>query len=273
MKRIFRIILTISICLSICIPSNAAVSVSDGSAFITSAEFNADLNNLSNRMATLENSIDAKIDSLVSSYLTRNGIWNGEKQEISDASQDEYDFTPDFTIGNVGTKVQIYEQFKDKIVLQTTKTGMVFGTFAYGNHHNGVANNWYYGISNQSNGKPGWVWDCNFVVTLSFYETDANVNLSFDTNGNPTNGIAKSTIEIGKALGMQNYDGSGALLLLAIPLPEWNVMPFMFFTEKGKTLWWRWTDELSTYSWDNLANMNAAEGFHMHLKLDGVYIY
>ena len=46
------------------------------------AEFAADLNNLSNRMAQLENSLDAKIDSLVSSYLTRNGIWNGAKQEI-----------------------------------------------------------------------------------------------------------------------------------------------------------------------------------------------
>ena len=43
------------------------------------------MNNLSNRMSTLENSLDAKIDSLVSSYLSRNGIWNGEKQEkISD---------------------------------------------------------------------------------------------------------------------------------------------------------------------------------------------
>ena len=47
------------------------------------AEFAADLNNLSNRMAQLENSLDAKIDSLVSSYLTRNGIWNGAKQTVS----------------------------------------------------------------------------------------------------------------------------------------------------------------------------------------------
>ena len=273
MKRTFRIILTISICLSICIPANAAVSVSDGSAFITNAEFNAGLNNLSNRMATLENSIDAKIDSLVSSYLTRNGIWNGEKQEISDDSIDEYDFMPAFTLGNVGTKVQIYEQFKDKIVLQTSKTGMVFGTFSYGNHHNGDPNNWYYGVANATTAKPGWIWDCNFVVTLSFYETDTNVTLAFDANGNPTNGITKSTIEIGKSLGMRNFDSSGNLLLLALPLPEWNVVPFTFFSEKGKTIWWRWLDELSTYNWSNLINMNAAEGYHMHLKLDGVYIY
>ena len=75
LNRIFKTILVLSICVGISLPTNAAVSVSDGSAFVTKAEFAADLNNLSNRMAQLENSLDAKIDSLVSSYLTRNGIW------------------------------------------------------------------------------------------------------------------------------------------------------------------------------------------------------
>ena len=83
-NRIFKTILVLSICIGISLPTNAAVSVSDGSAFVTKAEFAADLNNLSNRMAQLENSLDAKIDSLVSSYLTRNGIWNGAKQDIAD---------------------------------------------------------------------------------------------------------------------------------------------------------------------------------------------
>ena len=83
LKKIFKTILVLSLCVGISIPTNAAVSVSDGSAFVTKAEFAADLNNLSNRMAQLENSLDAKIDSLVSSYLTRNGIWNGAKQIAS----------------------------------------------------------------------------------------------------------------------------------------------------------------------------------------------
>ena len=81
-SRLFKTILVINICIGISLPTNAAVSVSDGSAFVTKAEFSADLNNLSNRMAQLENSLDAKIDSLVSSYLTRNGIWNGANQEL-----------------------------------------------------------------------------------------------------------------------------------------------------------------------------------------------
>ena len=82
LNRIFKTILVLSICVGISLPTNAAVSVSDGSAFVTKAEFAADLNNLSNRMAQLENSLDAKIDSLVSSYLTRNGIWNGAGQTM-----------------------------------------------------------------------------------------------------------------------------------------------------------------------------------------------
>ena len=85
LKRIFRTILVLSLILGIAIPSNAAVSVSDGSAFVSKAEFSADLNNLSNRMAQLENSLDAKIDSLVSSYLTRNGIWNGAVQNVQNS--------------------------------------------------------------------------------------------------------------------------------------------------------------------------------------------
>ena len=81
-RRVFKTIFILSLCFGITIPSNAAVSVSDGSAFVSKAELSADLNNLSNRMAQLENSLDAKIDSLVSSYLARNGIWNGANQEL-----------------------------------------------------------------------------------------------------------------------------------------------------------------------------------------------
>ena len=62
------------------IQSFAAVSVSDGSAFVSKSEFSASLNNMSNRISIIENTLDAKIDSLVSSYLSRNGIWNADKQ-------------------------------------------------------------------------------------------------------------------------------------------------------------------------------------------------
>ena len=140
LKRIFRTILVLSLILGIVIPSNAAVLVSDGSAFVTKSEFDADVNNLSNRMAQLENSLDAKIDSLVSSYITRNGIWNGELQELKTSKVADYwsDFTlagfdcnykgkPAFdssiTVGNT-TNLR-YERFL--CVESLSKTGMLFG--------------------------------------------------------------------------------------------------------------------------------------------------
>ena len=86
MKNVIKIIKKIILFLLIIIlPINsfAAVSVSDGSAFVSKSEFSSTINNLSNRMSHIENTLDAKIDSLVSSYLSRNGIWNGEKQTLS----------------------------------------------------------------------------------------------------------------------------------------------------------------------------------------------
>lgn len=90
LNKISKTLFLLFLCGAVSLPTSAAVSVSDGSAFVTKAEFSADLNNLSNRMAQLENSLDAKIDSLVSSYLTRNGIWNGAKQTLAKNYTDKW---------------------------------------------------------------------------------------------------------------------------------------------------------------------------------------
>ena len=83
LKRVFKTIFILTLSLCITLPANAGnVDVSDGSAFITKSELSYQLNALSSRMTQLENSLDSKIDKLVSSYLTRNGIWNGIKQQI-----------------------------------------------------------------------------------------------------------------------------------------------------------------------------------------------
>ena len=271
--KLFKTILVLSLCLGISIPSNAAVSVSDGSAFVTNAEFNSDVNNLENRMASLENSIDAKIDSLVSSYLTRNGIWNGVKQELTDAVKDkkEHSFKAAFTAGNRGTKAESIQRIKEVIVAKTSKAGMAFGSFSYGNQHKGNPNNWYYGIYNNSADQPGWIWDQNMCITLSFFETEENVTLNFDTSGNPTNGTRKSVVEIGKCLGLWNWE-SNRQILLAIPLPNWNTVPFLFFVEKDKSIWWRWLDEMSTYQ--IVAAVNTPEtGSTIRLVLNEFSIY
>ena len=144
-----------SLCVGISLPTNAAVSVSDGSAFVTKAEFSADLNNLSNRMAQLENSLDAKIDSLVSSYLTRNGIWNGASQVLlqdnfkygfRSSSTRNSTFKKDFNIFN-GTNYQNQESLFDynivgdynrvKLIDNINKSGMLFFNTYSGTSING----------------------------------------------------------------------------------------------------------------------------------------
>ena len=113
---VFNLILSISL-----INSVAAISVSDGSAFVTKAEFAADLNNLSNRMSTLENSLDAKIDSLVSSYLSRNGIWNGEKHEIL-SFKDEAIWSNSWAINQTSNEVI---ENKNISLTKITKSGLL----------------------------------------------------------------------------------------------------------------------------------------------------
>ena len=85
MKKSFKVLKSIImslVLLSYCASNYAAVSVSDGSAFVTKSEFSTDLNNLENRVSQIEKKKKKKIDGLVSSYLSRNGIWNGSKQDI-----------------------------------------------------------------------------------------------------------------------------------------------------------------------------------------------
>ena len=89
MKKIIELskkILLFALIIVFPINSFAAVSVSDGSAFVSKSEFSSTINNISNRMAIMENTLDAKIDSLVSSYLSRNGIWNGDKQTLKNTT-------------------------------------------------------------------------------------------------------------------------------------------------------------------------------------------
>lgn len=273
-KNNFKKFLIVILCICMQFDSMAAISVSDGSAFVSKAEFAADLNSLSNRMAQLENSLDAKIDSLVSSYLTRNGIWSASNQEITSAVNNHtYSFTPGWRTGNRGTLFEQTVSFADTIVARTNKAGMVFGSFSYGNKHQGNANNWYFGGFNRNTSHDGWIWDQNMCVTLSFYITDMNVNqLTFDTDGNITNGELKSVFEVGKSLGKWNWDSTGVSVLVAIPMPNWNTQNFVFFIDADQKIWWRWLNELSSFKTTDWSNMTA-EGSTMRVKLNNLSIY
>ena len=180
MKNLFKTILMLSLIISVVIPTNAAVSVSDGSAFVTKAEFSADLNNLSNRMASLENSLDAKIDSLVSSYLTRNGIWNGAKQTLAGTTF-KYGFKSTtakqgrvwFNIFDGSLHQNTAQMYTIQasgasgdyqLVNQVDKSGMVFFNTREGDSGNGnmtaipISNS--SGVINLANVR--WIYECRF---------------------------------------------------------------------------------------------------------------
>ena len=111
LNRVFKTIFILSLCLGITLPANAgSVDVSDGSAFITKSEMAYQLNSLSQRMTELENSLDSRIDKLVSSYLTRNGIWNGVPQTYLVTKNAKYTSTGSLT----------------KNFVKPNKTGLVF---------------------------------------------------------------------------------------------------------------------------------------------------
>ena len=140
LMKIIRITIIISI-LIINMYSYANVTVSDGSSFITKSEMAYTLNNLSNRMSQLENSLDSKIDTLVSSYLTRNGIWNGDKQKIEKKQILDYwkamnitSITPDFNAVMTSGTLSYGVEYKLKsgswtLINSCNKSGLLFGKF------------------------------------------------------------------------------------------------------------------------------------------------
>ena len=163
-KKTFKTIFILTLCLGITLPANAgSVSVSDGSAFITKSELAYQMNTLSSRMTQLENSLDSKIDTLVSSYLTRNGIWNGVKQTIN---MTNFSFWPsDVTVssfqgsydGNLASGTYIPN---------ITKSGMLVFSYKYRNYSGFNNNNtrWGYNLG-QKDGS--WPSDSGMTLTLN----------------------------------------------------------------------------------------------------------
>ena len=160
LRKVFKTILVYTICFGITILTNAGnANVSDGSAFITKSELSYQLNNLSSRMTQLENSLDSKIDTLVSSYLTRNGIWDGQSQMLknyylADCITDNIVSTKILTHGDKGfqgktqsysitinsklaypsamnTDLDLHQVVRKEldIVEQVNKTGLLYMTF------------------------------------------------------------------------------------------------------------------------------------------------
>ena len=208
-NKIFKTILILSICFSTVFSSYAAVSVSDGSAFITKAEFQADLSNISNRIAQAENSIDARIDSLVSQYLTRNGIWNGAKQNI---------------LNNLGTNAFTNERLK--VLEDVNKTGLILVPYY-------VTIDYLVGIVGAGNtsGKSQSSIDAAMGSPVS-YALNIDVGLY-----NESNNIAYQTRNLYYGL-TGEYD-TGNYTDYCLKLNQSPSGVFMFFISKGDSVYYK----------------------------------
>ena len=220
LNRIFKTILVLSLCVGISLPTNAAVSVSDGSAFVTKAEFAADLNNLSNRMAQLENSLDAKIDSLVSSYLTRNGIWNGSKQQIL---QSYYDLEqPSLTKLKANTAHDLKQIGSKKAIYISDKSGMAMTSYTY----KSISSSVY---------KHSWGY-----ISMSFGANDLYDNgMVLSNNIIDQDDIIKSSIVLGSATGCINRTSNSTWNLL-VAVPEGGSrLVHTYFVSKGDSIYFQ----------------------------------
>ena len=190
LNRVFKTIFILSLCLGITLPSNAgSVDVSDGSAFVTKSELSYQLNNISKRMEQLENSLDSRIDEMVSSYLTRNGIWNGEDVAI-DKTETR------LTTANFKTSWNAWSVNEVTVWQKTAtckKSGMIVATV----HVEGKK-----GTAHQD------IYRCYLRITggqWPGFEDDARVFLTLTEIVNGTNNI-RSRIEIANS--QQRYSGN-----------------------------------------------------------------
>lgn len=78
--KMIKSLISFMIIVAFVLPSYASISSSNGSTFITKGEVDTAMTDLKSRLTTFEAGINSKIDAQVTSYLDRNGIWNGSKQ-------------------------------------------------------------------------------------------------------------------------------------------------------------------------------------------------
>ena len=128
LKRNLKKFVALFLILCFITPCYASLSASDGSAFVTKGEFDSAMTDFNSRLTTFEAGINSKIDSQVSSFLDRNGIWSGATQTLINATRDVN--MPACAVsggsGSVSSKV-----FEKVLIEKCSKPGMVFIKWYY----------------------------------------------------------------------------------------------------------------------------------------------
>ena len=218
--KFIKILISILIFISFEMNSIAAISVGDGSSFVTKAEFAADINRLSNEMSQIENSIDARIDTLVSSYLNKNGIWNGQEQTLLVSN------LPSFTSPGTLQNQTVYDldQHKTRIVKNLSKSGLLVATIKWSSAGN-YPRIFYLGSTTHVRTDNAHAKEFNIYFT-----EQPNTNTSMNRNNA---NYLKSKIQ----LGTSNYNVQSDGMISEIVLPKTGVANAMFFVTKDNSIW------------------------------------
>ena len=250
-KRLFIIVFIL--CYSF--TSYSAVSVADGSSFVSKAEFSTDMNNLVNRISQMENSLDAKIDSLVSNYLMKNGIWNGATQKILTAS---YNYSePSVTIS--ASSVQQTMNSTAQKIFTSTKSGLVFINFSY--------------VSTSSTGN-GARWGYVPTSADNNYYSDHKLFLNILFVDHSKQSESLFVYELDKVNAQVHYANYAKtyLLMLAVPMSEIDSNA-IFFVTKDKTYSFILNTVVVMDGRYNVAGTYAGRGNAIQFKMKKVTVY
>ena len=254
-RKIFKTILLFSICIGITISSDAAVSVSDNSAFITRAEALAVAQSLSERIIVLENTVDEKIDNLIAAYLERNGVWNAQEQVLQNRSQ-----TKGTT--NRSANTSGYEDLFNLMCVQTTSRSGVFSAevYYYGTNYNGELNLCRIGYYGDLSSGGNRYSDNGFDLTLSVYEDNSEDHLSHTASNYESYSELRYTMLLGSAFGQKQYTSSTTRYIACMNLPSSSstqmIRPMTFFVQRNSSLWWRLR---SSYRFSGVSSANAVK--------------
>ena len=260
-KRIFKTIFIFSLVFSTAFNTVAAVSVSDGSAFITKSEFMTDINNLSSRVAQVELTIDGILDGKVNSYLEQKGFWKQKSQTLFEATATN--IVPCAATRDASNNTaKGTETLLTKTLIQSTSSpGMCLLNLGYKANNTTTQNaRWgYYGAKTGN-----YYYELNLMLVSEFYEVIDNVETK------------KATLIIGNNLGqMRQSESSTSAYVNCIMLPtHWILLPAMFFVSKGSEIKWNLKE---SYGFAEIGatptRMSSTNGSGIDIQIQDVVIY
>lgn len=228
-KKTFKKIILTFLILSISFSANAAISVSDGSAFMTKTEFMADINNLSSRVAQLEIGLDGSLDGKVNSYLEQKGFWKPKPQVLNNEGANITNIYPCSVTLSSG-KASGMMILADKVLIDNvSNSGMALLNLAFkcnttlSGTDSKKARWGYWG----TRGSGSYYYDSSLMLLANFFERIGTAQRS-----------RVASIVIGSTLGQQqkNETSTSAFSLFIMTPVEETLIPTMFFVSKGSAI-------------------------------------